>query len=788
MKSKKLLIFIALLVANASILFGQYETQFKQRAGFVIRKTNAYGGNTPSGYNLCNPGDYGKFLHFKILGVYAIGSSSTYYALANTWMNTHKTCPLFHFNFFGLARILCQYSNEPAVQSTELNYLKLVFSRTDSYNAFTGEGTENQINMSRPAAYLFCQIVKARYPDSVAVWNVNQRMIEMKNYIMWYSKRMLEVGNGEFNSTTYDAYSIVPWLNLYDYAQDNDIKLASKAVLDYFSCQLAVHYMRGQIGGTDLRGNATASFGGSSGYLGYLWFGDNPCTDTTALATKYYIAKEQVHAVVAALSTYRPPLSAVKLALGKLTVPAMYNNSKPSYLLGTGSYVKHTDYIDKQYNLGCGYYPYGGYSNACYGIVSWKLIAPTTPAVGNIQYISGMGGLDKGDGRYRSPFDQFVHHNNVLIQMTRVPVNYASLFSNVDVFINNWICLWEESFVQRFPGDLRSGNSGAECPNAPAGVLNPVGSFSKTGFAASSWLYIKNNTGALNTATSGNWYFVDLDSIYLAVRSLYNPTPVYATGKFTDAGATDAICGFVMEVGNKMDFADFAAFQTNITSNASLDKSQIGSNKISYTSSRGDIIEATYNTSGSFTEPIFDWGFGPTAPQNEMLEAPTNDTVHSFLQPVWPSGVGYGKIASWKVNSVSVNLATPWAVFEGPHLLVKNGILRVFDGIGDSTHLDYTGSVPVYYPLTGESKPMKSDEESIVIYPNPSDGIVYISGDYSLLNGSTAELFNTLGQMVFSSKLNGSSMLNISGVENGVYMLRLLKGQQTIKAISILKK
>ncbi|NJM14867.1 MAG: hypothetical protein HC896_05355 [Bacteroidales bacterium] len=262
------LLSIAMLVAICCQLFSQtYEDEFKTRANLIIRYTaeiypRGNNGDCPSGCK-GDLSDFGKYNYPKILAAYTYYSAddSTQAQKMKARLDVYATKPSFHFNNLALPRLLHTFPNAPGVKENQVEFIKRVFERTDSYNAWTTEGTENHVNMSRLPGYLFAQFALENYPDSFPL--AQQRLNEMKEWIEYYSKRAFETGTGEWNSTTYGAYNILPWINIYDFAQDDTVKSMARAILDYYACELAVHYSQALTGGPDMRGNQnTQSFKG----------------------------------------------------------------------------------------------------------------------------------------------------------------------------------------------------------------------------------------------------------------------------------------------------------------------------------------------------------------------------------------------------------------------------------------------------------------------------------------------------------------------------------------------
>ena len=262
------------------------------------------------------------------------------------------------------------------------DFVTALFDRTDSYNAWDAEGTENHTNMARSGGYIFSELATEMFPNDFPT--ATTRLSQMKGWIMDYSKRLYAGGAGEFNSTIYTAFNLMGWLMLYDWAQDEDVRLAARAVLDYYAVEMAVYYSQGTLGGTDMRGNRnTTSFEGTAGFFGWLWYDDLPTSSIS-------FNNDAIYTVYAALSSYRPPLPAIEIANRTKTIPAFYKNSSPKYLLDSPGYIKKNHYVDEDFSLGSAYFPYCGWSSADWQIVSWKLISKSDPSNSSTsQFVTG---------------------------------------------------------------------------------------------------------------------------------------------------------------------------------------------------------------------------------------------------------------------------------------------------------------------------------------------------------------------------------------------------------------
>jgi hypothetical protein len=668
------------------------KSEFEARAGLLIDYIADFyprfnNGKTPPG-GRGDLSDFGKYNYPKIIAVFEkYGTDAPESALYNQRMKIYSSKPTFHFNLVGLPRILLGYPDAPSVREYEENFLRRVFERNDSYNAWTCEGTENHISMSRTSGYLYAQIALKNHLEAFP--KAGLRLDQMRRWIRYFSERIFRTGTGEFNSAIYEPYNIIGWLNLYDFAHDEEVRRMARAVLDYYACETALHYSQGMTGGSDLRGKrCTESFKGAAAYLGWLWFGDSPQPlDKSNLNQGDNCNNALIQAVHAATSSYRVPELALKLAKGKLTHPAMYYNSKPGYLLEKPSSIKQTFYRTKNYSLGAGYFPYGGWSAGDHQIVSWKLISRVTKGKNKTaQYVSGIGmenpaGKHYCHGNQRSPFDQLIHHENTLIQLTRVPENSEDIKATIQKIYNDWQSKWKRDFYKRFPNDTDR--------------MMPV-HFQDLDVSVNRSSIIFRNAGHLVSQVRQNILFVELEKTWLAIRSVRNDRPSvlkYSENKeyrYTSVEAPKgSVCGMILEASLKSEYTDFQAYQEAVLQKTKLKNEELEvHNAVTYTGLNGDTIKCRYNVSGSFYEPLFDWGYGPTEPMVIHTSPP-------FIQPKWPKGKGHGKIASWWVNGKEVRTDQPWPVYDGPRLFIGEGRLELTAG-EQMYEIDYTGDLPVF--------------------------------------------------------------------------------------------
>ncbi|MEM1138068.1 MAG: hypothetical protein AAGI07_19715, partial [Bacteroidota bacterium] len=515
-----------LFLFATSSLFAQYsEKAFEERASLFINQT-ADNYAPPGMKNLGDPEKYYWPKAIARFEKYGIEDS-----LSNAWVTEMKDNPPFHFTLLGMTRLFYLYSEAPALKQHRFTILQEVFKRTDNYNAWTSEGTENHIGMSRTSGYLFAQ---AALEDTENFPEASKRLGEMKNWCLDWAEKVLQHGTGEWNSAIYTAYNLYGWLNLYDFAKDESVKTAAKLILDYYATEIALHYSFGIIGGAEMRGNGALNGDfTATRYLAWLWFGNT--IQPPKMTGSQYI--QTLHAVT---GSYRPPLAIVALAHKKVTLPIWVTGSKPSYLFEKASFVKQYFYADSSFTLGTVVSPYGGWTGGNYQLVNWKLVAK-----GNSPeplQISGNGAFfDEFSGKARNPFTQYFQHKNVFIQLTKQPKDVESLTQKAVAITTKWGDKWLNDFSIRFPNYDR----------------HQIVNFNKN--------IISQNTSFLNFPSTieliqeDEFCFVQLPNTYLAIRLLGDLSTISIEEKkikkdrrkiLSISASSGKTCGYILEAFN----------------------------------------------------------------------------------------------------------------------------------------------------------------------------------------------------------------------------------------------
>ncbi|HEY9880368.1 MAG TPA: hypothetical protein V6D29_18065 [Leptolyngbyaceae cyanobacterium] len=126
---------------------------------------------------------------------------------------------------------------------------------------------------------------------------------------------LYDIGMGEWDSPTYHGHTTAAYLNLYDFAQDPEVKQLAKEALDWLFRSAALKYWRGSWDGPLKRpgGDGAAQFF-------WLYFGDAPSPQA--------VEKDWIHGLT---SRYRPPEDIVRFAHRQFSRPVEIRRTHPHY-------------------------------------------------------------------------------------------------------------------------------------------------------------------------------------------------------------------------------------------------------------------------------------------------------------------------------------------------------------------------------------------------------------------------------------------------------------------------
>lgn len=201
-----------------------------------------------------------------------------------------------------------------------------------------GRNTDNLKAMRESSVYLFAHEINN---ETVA----NTYTGRIRNH----ASALFHVGYSEWDSENYYSHSVSPWLNLYTFAEDAEIKRTAKGAVDWYLACGAIKYFKGMFAGPTKRLNESANvpFLGVAPLPLYLYFGDTSITPTENDRDGY----------ISMISHYRPAQAFGELTNKQFAKPVELINTKPVYgsfnpTSSTSPEVWETLYIGNTYQFG----------------------------------------------------------------------------------------------------------------------------------------------------------------------------------------------------------------------------------------------------------------------------------------------------------------------------------------------------------------------------------------------------------------------------------------------------
>ncbi|MEL4895895.1 hypothetical protein [Crocosphaera sp. Alani8] len=300
-----------------------------------------------------------------------------------------------------------------------------------------GRNTDNLRAMRETSVYLMAE----------ETGNEKTRLIYKKK-IQRYVWALYHIGMGEWDSEVYHGHTFAPYLNLYDFAKDPEVKLLAKAALDWMSVAAAIKYYRGGWGGPVKRdyGGGNVAMGSSAARTFWLYFGETPLPNN----------RPETDSLFLITSSYRPPLAAVALAQKKFNKPLeilstkpLYENWKPGNSDAPGYW--ETQFFGHSYQMGSLVAKFADGDVAPFKLMAYNSQRGMDYFIAN----SGKNLLRSG----KRPGDQIGQYNNLLIWL-RPPSNSNFNFQvpkNTKVEIENdiWFFQLEKTWLAIHPINLK---------------------------------------------------------------------------------------------------------------------------------------------------------------------------------------------------------------------------------------------------------------------------------------------------------------------------------------------
>ena len=440
----------------------------------------------------------------------------------------------YHFAGIGMARLLIQYRDlweddeRRAVLETAVGHGGL--------RAFT-IGTANHRTMSITNSYLVMQEAVRE-----GISGAQQQMNQAEHHLRQFAQRLYENGMPEWDSSTYYAFTLIGFINVYELAEDEKVRHVARAVIDWLTANHALKYTQGVFGGPESRGgSAHRSVDAITDQFGYYWWGDAPIERDDLGGSAAYIG----HALP---SDFEPDPVITRIARKAVELPIVSYGSRPTTPVANhDNFAKETFYVEPRFSLGAIYERRDGWHYAANQAVPWKLVvrgregATTFTGAGMSRTHSYTAGRD--------PWTQWAHDRNVLMQMSLLMPD-AQQRDDLENRTGSFLA---------YPADLE--------PAQRNGVL-----------------------------------FFDLDGTYVAARPIRGELKFHEEVRndrriVEDQADEGQVSGFIIEVDAEAE--SFAAFQQAILERTRVDHTRLEDDReLTYTALDGRKVRMQYQVDG----------------------------------------------------------------------------------------------------------------------------------------------------------------------------------------------
>ncbi|MEM7655287.1 MAG: hypothetical protein AAF399_04095 [Bacteroidota bacterium] len=515
-------------------------------------------------------------------------------------------------------------------------------------------GTENHKTMWRTSALVYSQW----FPDTATISGFSAAETERLTKFMLreYLQRILETGNGEYDSQVYYPHSIEGFLNVYDFGKDEESRQLAKFALDYYFATFGLKVVDGAIAGAQKRGYLPGKNASEMEIMQWAFFDQTSRNMEEVTAT-----------IQQSTTTYRPNELIWKLARKEISLPFEAKMSRPFYHMDRPHAFAEYFYASESFGMG----------NVQMTIVDnpnqqmvWSLIAEGER--GPLAFSGGhpMRGSTSGHSPYTQTF-QSKGSLLVLTAPTRSQVEVDTLLA--PHFVNSARPnLWHlpkgeqgEDFERRNRQKYAANPLHTVPAPDPMSVASLNEFWRKSKGSASTWLFFSKELRPIQQEDLILW---QANQTLVAARPFgketgYLVAPPESVVAQLDRSAKKffesysiwvfpgEVSGYVLEVAEASEYASLDAFSAALRSQTKLNIEVGPVPEIAYTSLSGE--------------------------QMSMRYQPTGLRCMAALN---------GTLIDWDAY-------TDGAVYDSPYLKVKNGRMWVSDG-AESYEVDFRQSQP----------------------------------------------------------------------------------------------
>jgi len=172
----------------------------------------------------------------------------------------------------------------------------------------------------------------------------------------------------------------------------------------------------------------------------------------------------------------------------------------------------------------------------------------------------------------------------------------------------------------------------------------------------------------------------------------------------------------------------------------------------------GAILNGTVNANGLSTTITFEWGLTTAYGSSLNANPATSISIGDIGASAGLTGLALNTLYHYRVKAVN--------------------------GVGTTLGLDKTFT-------TGTTAIHDLDDKTVNIYPNPSNGLVYINFNQEGFSTVSLKVFNAIGELVYertAMKTNGTISLSLENLHAGIYAILVQGEKKSIRKTLVIQK
>jgi hypothetical protein len=498
----------------------------------------------------------------------------------------------------------------------------------------TDGGTENHKIMWRTSSLIYADL----FPKDAKIsgYSVSEAKYIVSNMFNTFVKKVLQTGNGEYDSQIYYPHSLYALLNLYDFSITKEHKEIAKFLLDYDLVTYGLKTVDNTIAGAQKRGFLSDKQQPSEMEI-FTW-AFTGCGSKDMTGTQIHLHQ--------ATTTYRPNRVISNILNNKVRMPYQAFMSRPSYHMNIKNAFQESFFRSQSYGLG--------------NVVMTMVDNPNQQVVWSLVAKGENGPLCFGG---QQPFRLAPAGHSQYSQSVQCKRTLVLISGNTAEKPSRSLTHEEESRYENAQATLTFMSLPKE-----RNIESLKDYFTKAKLAASSWLYIPK--GVNRVVEKNGTIFIEANNTFIVVYPLsdyewiksedWNASDkdIYAIHKYLNdfniLSVNGAYSGYIIDSAEKSDYISIEKFMEKVFSD----------NRLFIKNFAHDGI-VTYKTL-----------------ENEILTVAYQAT---------------GLRAKYSVNHRPVNY-DEWAdgaAFDSPCLKIKGGKMYVNDG-SEGYQITLNNGIPIY--------------------------------------------------------------------------------------------